>query len=234
MYIGITERGDAALDLSWQNKRCPKILITKDPNKLIKNTKDFNKCIVHCTITGLGGTEFEPNVPDPEVSLDAYRRLVKFLGPNRVVLRVDPLFPSDERILNKQLEIFKYSISRTRISFLDMFPHVIARLNEKEISLDISGYKNKTHYPLDERLNILNRIKNTYTSKFDIEICGEPGMGCSGCVSMVDIKALGLTLEPKVKTFTQRSACLCLAEKKELLTNKGQCLHGCIYCYWQG
>ena len=43
-----------------------------------------------------------------------------------------------------QLEIFKYSISRTRISFLDMFPHVIARLSEKEISLDISGYKNKT------------------------------------------------------------------------------------------
>ena len=26
--------GDAALDLSWQNKRGPKILITKDPNKL--------------------------------------------------------------------------------------------------------------------------------------------------------------------------------------------------------
>ena len=35
--------------------------------------------------------------------------------------------------------------------------------------------------------------------------------------------------------ITERGdACLCLAEKKELLTNKSQCLHGCIYCYWQG
>ena len=65
--IGITERGDAALDMSWENwvfvQRRPAILISKNPMKLYdevsKLSDSYNfqpNIIVHCTITGLGGT----------------------------------------------------------------------------------------------------------------------------------------------------------------------------------
>jgi len=62
--IGITERGDAALDLGWLpwvEDGKPAILITKDPLKLWKElighllSKKFN-IIIHATITGLGGS----------------------------------------------------------------------------------------------------------------------------------------------------------------------------------
>ena len=67
--IGITERGDAALDTSWfqwvVEEKQPAILITKDPSKLnrILNDLDFApNIIVHATITGFGGTILEPIV----------------------------------------------------------------------------------------------------------------------------------------------------------------------------
>lgn len=71
--IGITERGDAALDTSWEDwvfvQKRPAILISKDPLKLFTEVTSmvdqYGFCpniIVHCTITGFGGTKIEPNV----------------------------------------------------------------------------------------------------------------------------------------------------------------------------
>jgi hypothetical protein len=69
--IGITERGDAGLDLGWLpwvREGKPAILITKDPGTLLKELMlqgkeyppgKFN-VIIHTTITGLGGSVFEP------------------------------------------------------------------------------------------------------------------------------------------------------------------------------
>ena len=87
--IGITERGDAALDWvdwwDWVSDGQPAILITKDPQKLSERlTKiDNPKVIVHATITGWGGTPLEPNVPEPELALRGFADLVARLGPDR-------------------------------------------------------------------------------------------------------------------------------------------------------
>lgn len=69
--IGITEAGDAGLDLSWEDKLQNvdrAVLITKNITpefiKLVIRNKD--KLIVHTTITGYGGTIIEPNVPCPD------------------------------------------------------------------------------------------------------------------------------------------------------------------------
>jgi hypothetical protein len=58
--IGITERGDAALDMgwkSWVSSGRPAILITKNPRLLMDKLLDVESrnIIVHCTITGWGG-----------------------------------------------------------------------------------------------------------------------------------------------------------------------------------
>src|SRR4030042_5411374 len=101
--IGITERGDAALDLSWVNwvmQNKPAILISKDPLKLcsiLEGLKHSN-IIVHATITGYGHSDLEPNVPVVDNAFEGYSRLINKLGNARVVLRVDPVIPSEEGI----------------------------------------------------------------------------------------------------------------------------------------
>jgi len=235
MRIGITERGDAALDFSWKDYSGYKILITKDPKKLIDKSKavDFKKAIIHCTITGLGKTILEPNVPKPEVSLEAYKKFVDYLGPERVVLRVDPLWPEIDFYLENQIPVIEQNISRVRISFLDMYPKVMARLDAINWPKSTAYYydnKWNIHSKLEFRQNELEFIKKIKT---DVEVCGEPGLECTGCISMRDVYALGISPDKiSGKLCNQRMACHCLAEKFELLSNKTQCYHGCIYCYW--
>lgn len=76
VQIGITERGDAAIDTVWKTwvyeKGLPAILITKDTVKLITENPGLfigdelkGNVILHATITGMGGNWLEPNVPNP-------------------------------------------------------------------------------------------------------------------------------------------------------------------------
>jgi len=224
MKIGITERGDAGLDESWRDNLAQvdgAILITKAPQNLYLIP---DNCIVHCTITGYGGTVLEPNVTNPVVALEAAYRLVDALGPDRVVLRIDPIIPTP-----KGLERAKYVLDRDwwgriRVSFLDAYPHVRERFRAKGLTIPWEGL----HAPLETRQWALSELKQIYE---DIEICGEPGLDCTGCVSTRDLKTLGL--EGGTGKSQQRLACACLGQKTELLTSKHPCGHGCLYCYWR-
>ena len=90
--IGITERGDAYIDkYDWQKwvfeEQKPAILITKNPMGILKEfpelfIKDNNSnlkgnVILHATITGLGGTPFEPNVIPYNEQLDGIKEILK-------------------------------------------------------------------------------------------------------------------------------------------------------------
>jgi len=63
-------------------------------------------------------------------------------------------------------------------------------------------------------LKILNEIKIKYPN---VEVCGEPGISCTGCISKLDLDIFGLKYDGDDRT-NQRSVCECLAIKKELLT----------------
>ena len=98
--IGITEAGDAGIDLSWTDKLDSvdgAILITKhitpDFEKEVIKHKD--KIILHATITGFGGTVIEPNVPAPRPEFLALMNLIENGFPiEKVVVRVDPIIPT--------------------------------------------------------------------------------------------------------------------------------------------
>lgn len=226
MKIGITERGDAALHLAWVpwvKEGKPAILITKDPERLCSrlhghDVADAN-IIVHCTITGLGGSKVEPHVPKPHGAIHYYKQLVRMLGMERVILRIDPIIPT-ERGTARARFVASHCETRMRISFLDNYPHVRRRF--RDAGLPVLGYD--FHAPLDTRTHIWQEFGEP-------EVCGEPGMKCSGCVSAKDLKVLGVEVEPG--RSKQRGACMCLAQKHELLNHRGQCKHGCLYCYWK-
>lgn len=227
--IGITERGDAALDLGWLpwvRSDNPAILITKNPGLLLKEilnypVNDVFNCIIHATITGFGGSPLEPNVPNQIESLIAYKRLIQLYSADRVVLRIDPVIPTDEGIRIAE-GVYKHRDpqGRVRVSFLDLYPHVKARFNKAGINLPWDSF----HAPLELRRKAYEKLGRP-------EICGEPDFECTGCISKIDCETLNVA--PEVANKSQRQFCACLINKKELLNSKYPCSHKCIYCYWK-
>jgi DNA repair photolyase len=232
LKIGTTERGDAALDIGWKRhvkdgwNGDPAILITKDPLKLWYQLNQDMNIIVHATITGLPKI-LEPNVPDKEESFIGLERIQKLIGRERTVLRVDPII-CDE--YDKAYAIIKEAIERDlvyrlRISFLDLYPHVKERFSSigYQINQDF-------HADISIREELYNDIKAIFP---DVEVCGEPGLSCSGCVSAKDLEILKQPIPFVSIEGNQRKYCKCLVEKKELLNNRHKCFHGCLYCYWK-
>lgn len=242
MKIGITERGDGGLQINrvlqaLENKEVDgAIIITKFPHLLLNKDIPSNT-IIHCTITGHGGTYIEPGVEPCDYMLVAYKTLVEQYGADRVVLRVDPIIPTMNG-LNVAMRILNKCLGRARISFMDLYSHVRQRFQVTAIYsqlLRAYGDKLQVHVPLEVRREYLDILLDTIDDKpnVSLEVCGEPGMSCVGCVSSIDLTAMGLKIPEKLKEAFIRPGCHCLAMKQELLSKKGQCAARCIYCYWK-
>ncbi|MDW7726881.1 MAG: DUF1848 family protein [Candidatus Methanoperedens sp.] len=226
--IGITERGDAGTDFSWIEKAKQLntqglILVSKRMSRRLTEEARKTNSIIHATITGHGGSLIEPNVLTPEESYLLFSHAIKKLGKERVVLRIDPILPTEEGIKAALgvYEALKHHGTRIRISFLDNYPHVRARFQ----AAGLQPLPYRFHAPLEQR-------KKTAALFSGAEICGEPGFECTGCVSALDLHTLGINIE-NLQRGNQRRDCTCLTIKTELLQRKGQCLHGCLYCYWR-
>lgn len=228
--IGITERGDAGIDLSWYkniHKYDGVILITKVlSSKFIEMSSNCNS-IVHATITGLGKTVYEPNVPDLDYSLYYFNELCERISPERVVLRIDPIIPTEygvKKALNVYNKLYKENgeQTRVRVSLLDNYPHVKNRFRKTGLSPLLYNF----HAPLELRKEILKLFPNA-------EVCGEPGVKSIGCVSEKDLEILGIETPNNISKGFQRSECSCLSVKKEIFTERKQCPNKCLYCYWK-
>lgn len=148
MRIGVTERGDAGLDMGWVGKLHDldgAILITKKiTNKFAKAVLGDLPCptIIHATCTGLGGTAFEPCVPDFTVQLSSVQKLVDHGFPkDRIVLRVDPIVPTPDglaaadRVLRTATGMGLLPGMRMRVSLFDQYKHVVVRFKAANIPL---------------------------------------------------------------------------------------------------
>lgn len=222
--FGITERGDAGLNQSWHSRAHlfdGLVLITKAPH-LIQSLPQ--NALIHCTITGYGGTILEPGVQPPSVTVPAYHNLVDHYGSERVVLRIDPIIPTCKDIERAQ-SIYEHARSRVRISFIDAYPHVQQRFKEAGLPpLATGGW---LHFPLDIR-------RQAFEQYFpSAEICSEPDLPCTGCISPRDYKAIGVIPPENAGRKGQRSNCNCLSTKHELLPDRRPCDHHCLYCYWR-
>lgn len=235
MKFGITERGDAALDLSWVKKMCPgNIIISKEltPNLASVLLDNASRIIFHMTCTGYGRTVIEPNVPAPEETKSAVCGLIAAGFPvSHIVLRVDPIIPTAKGIARAKhiLDLFRETgIKRVRYSYLDMYPHVIKRFGQAGYPVPYSSF---TAPP--EMQDAAEKMLKGFQNVYELEACAEKTPNQLGCLSQKDYDILGLPFSPKENEFAkQRPMCLCCADKTELLTSKTQCAHGCIYCYW--
>lgn len=243
------------------NKMDMTILITKNItdrflHKILECHNKNHKIILHATCTGWGNTLLEPNVPSYVNQLDQLRKLIDLGFPiSQCVLRIDPIIPTtingiefpgidfnDIKIdgidqVNKVLLYAQFlnltPAMRVRISVVDEYNHVKRRLTNMGYSTIYDGtrkYPNST-----ELARVKNLLNNWPTIQF--ETCAEPylknfNVEHTGCVSKKDLKIFGLTPDTDMLNPQNRTGCLCLGGKTELLENKKRCPHQCAYCYW--
>lgn len=246
MKIGITERGDAGIDLSWYGKLYSvdgAVLITKNitdkfTNLVLKSTKPV---IVHCTCTGYGHTPLEPNVPEPTKQLDSLKALIdRGFNPENCVLRIDPIMPTENGMKRLKAVIGYFlsldtGVSRVRVSLVDEYPHV----RERYKRLGIEPVYHGGFSPSKEQMQMVADVLNSFPLAY--ETCAEDRFVrmldngvATGCVGQKDLSIMGLpAYESPFENPQNRSGCHCLACKTELLTNRCQCPHGCLYCYWK-
>ena len=241
--IGVTEAGDAGIDLSWVQKMGTvdgAVVITKQiTHGFLDAVLDYQKkLIVHATLTGYGGSVLEPCVPTPDEQFEAVKALVDSgFSQEKIVIRVDPLIPT-EKGLNKALKVIETCMDdgfrRYRVSVLDMYRHVRNRFRSIGLPLPYGENQFASREQLAEADAMLREAAAYWqglgqqANGLRIESCAEPYLRYPircGCVSSHDLELLGLDASD--------ANCMCYSGMVELLSHKHPCSHGCLYCYWR-
>ena len=259
LRIGITERGDAGIDLSWRNhlnRVNGAILITKKitpefSETLLEEHKNGRPLILHATCTGWGHSWLEPNVPTPEEQINAVKSLLNNGFPiERLVLRIDPIIPTNEGLRRFRSVIqtaedrgLPVKTMRKRISIMDEYPHVKERLTALGKESFYGDYFYAAPWLMRNTAKVIDEIITKWgPGAVGFESCAEPKLAemtknlkATGCVSEKDIEILGLNKDelPTAVNGQHRNGCLCCTAKTELLTNRNRCPNGCLYCYWK-
>lgn len=250
--IGITERGDAGRDQSWApqveaGEVDLAILITKCISQaMIDNVIRLHdagkRFIVHCGCTGWGGTNIEPGSPAAIVQLRSLLMLLKAGFPvDHCVLRIDPIIPLPDglyrsgAVLRLADRLIGLENLRVRISVMDDYAHVKKRFIDAGLQ---PVYPERQFYATPDQFHEVQRLCEEFP-KVTFETCAEkslfgPNIKAQGCVSDQDLAIVGIKRVSDAGINPQnRSGCLCLSGKKELLTQKHPCASRCLYCYWQ-
>lgn len=247
--IGVTETYDPSFDFSWMDNLYPvNIIITKNLSDGMEDrllTEEVKRtCILHLTCTGWGGTFMEPGVDSYVSTIHKYRRLIiNGFDPSHVVLRLDPIIPTEEGIERARSVLVgftnleeQYRIKRCRVSVLDNYKHVSERF--KNIGFNL-GYE-EFQAP-GEMFDKIEMMLIPYSDKFDFEICAEPELYIAkdefvGCVSQKDIDLINPDFPVTLGSITrkQRPWCMCPDNKTNIIRRKpGRCPNKCVYCYWR-
>lgn len=239
--IGVTETYDPSFDYSWvDNLRPVNIIITKSlTNKMIDTllTEECMKtCIVHLTVTGWGHSYVEPGVGNTVWSREQYDKLIKSgFSPLRVILRVDPIIPTDKGIVAASM-VFKTfedtPINTVRVSILDMYKHVLERYTLKGLTPPYDTF----HAPRDMMYKV-DELLRSWKRRYDFVGCAErylKNVRQVGCVSEEDIKLIPDSKVTIEGNGNFRKYCLCPSNKVNIIRRKpSRCPFKCIYCFWK-
>lgn len=242
--IGVTERGDPSLDTSWVGK-LPQvdgaIIISKNLTPWLRSTLVANqdKCILHASITGYGGTVVERNLPKWQDSLLYLRDLVEMGFPqSHIVVRVDPIIPTERgvsRARNVIIAACESGFKRFRVSVLDGYRHVRERFDRIGAPWPYGSQMQASAEQMEQVDEMVREVQERF-DRVVVEACAERKLKNArhwGCVSAYDLDILGLKCDEIDAVGYQRSGCMCYSGKRELLANKEQCPYRCLYCYWR-
>ncbi|RJP23559.1 MAG: DUF1848 family protein [Candidatus Abyssobacteria bacterium SURF_5] len=216
------------------------VLWTKNPSNLLEHdvlrrTLGRYALYLHFTITGLGSTLLEPNVPPARQMLGLLGPLVDFIGsPQRIRIRFDPIvhLQADDGRTYCNLDKFEeiaaaaaeLGILTFSISWMCAYRKMVSRLRRNGLSeMPLSREERDQEYR-----HLLN-LSSRYNIK--LNCCSVPGLPVSRCIDGELLAELHPERLPcsTAKAKDQRADCGC-TESFDIGWYH-HCPHGCIYCY---
>ena len=218
------------------------VVWTKDATNLLQHARlraalaRVGQVFVHWTVTGLGGSFLEPNVPPPEAQLALLDQVVAFVSdPRRVHWRYDPLIGAtrgEERLTNLDLDLF-YGLARAfaqagvpavHTSFVTPYRKVLRRLAAAGVQLD-------TPSP-DQQRDFLQSL-STLAAELGLGLitCSQPGFPVRRCIDGELLISLHPTHAPcrTDRARGQRDLCGCTTSLD--IGRYLPCPNRCLYCY---
>ena len=197
---------------------------------------------IHFSISGLGGTKYEPHVLPYTKMLDAIEGYIKEgLDPNMVTVRIDPIVPGVTKRSDIEQIIKRCAAMGVHIRFSVMDQYKTTAKYMEALGYDYSKFYNVVNRNVrDAKPEVIQAIAqfvvNTakkYGVK-EVSSCAEniniPGVKKEGCLSANAVNnMLGTSLE--LPEGGQRGNCSCFGGKIDMLKYSDKCLSGCGYCY---
>ena len=216
-------------------------LITKhDGLPMLKLLQTKIPKLIHFSITGLGGTKYEPGVMKYNDFLDKIQDYIhQGLDPEAVTIRIDPIIPEltkFEDIENIVKRSAAMGIKRIRFSIMDAYSNTRKAMTDLGYPVDTyyNGFNPKADY-VDKIATFMLSLKEKYG--ITLGTCSEKlvrkGISKEGCLSVSAVnKMLGTSIEDKGEdNNTQRKLCSCYGGKVDALQYSNNCASHCIYCY---
>jgi len=251
LAIGVTSKTDAVFDIGWikwANEGKPTVLLTKNFIELHKkypyvvNTKHI---MVSVTLTGNGGTVFEPNIPTMEEHFEYFEKLSDE-ERKRILIRIDPIVPIHRFFKNSLIVYLKckeLGFEHFAISCLDIYCTQKDGYIEKNLPKELEEELNEIYFG-ENTVNLIEpqaqdcwKVHADYKlRKFifdffpDARICNEPNFKC-GCGTSIEMRILGYNLNdyPTIEGINQGLYCGCEIVKVEI-SESHNCQYKCSYC----
>ena len=217
-------------------------IITKHDGLPIENLlKHKIPKIIHFSITGLGGTKYEPGVMKPNDLLDRIQAMLKLgLDPESVTIRIDPIVPgvtSTKMIENIVKRASEMGIKTIRFSIMDQYK--TTKKYMEELGYDYSKfYDGVSMHARDDVREQIETFMDSLIDKYGVTMstCSEPLSSNSrikrdACLSVNAVNNMLGTNVPQSAGTGKRKLCSCFGGKTDLLKYDNVCASSCAYCY---
>lgn len=217
-------------------------IITKHDGLPIENLlKHKIPKIIHFSITGLGGTKYEPGVMKPNDLLDRIQAMLKLgLDPESVTIRIDPIVPgvtSTKMIENIVKRASEMGIKTIRFSIMDQYK--TTKKYMEELGYDYSKfYDGASMHARDDVREQIETFMDSLIEKYGVTMstCAEPLSSNSrikrdACLSVNAVNNMLGTNVPQSAGTGKRKLCSCFGGKTDLLKYDNVCASSCAYCY---
>ena len=205
----------------------------------------------HYTITGIGGSSVEPNIPGTGKAIDDFLRVREGLPDSRAIQwRYDPIVLTDE--LDESYHVKKFAMIAQRlrgatgvvnVSFIEPYVKSVRRLKEHETTSfrQVDPERHKTTARKKEQIRqvtvqrggeLLRELSACAVQHgMQLRSCCNPefGIPASQCIGKELFSAYGDGIVEHLRQGPSRPSCQCLKVVDIGMDNT--CMGGCKYCY---
>jgi len=208
---------------------------------LLDGLRKYDQLYFHFTITGLGGTQVEREVPAPEAALRQLDPLLDLAGrPECISLRFDPVIYWKEKDEAKtNLRFFEKLAGRAAVKGIRDIRFSFAQwYGKSRRRADKLGFRYVDPAVEEKRkdASYLSAVARSYG--LNLYVCSQdfaadvPGIRPSACIDGRLLQELHPEAAPVSvrKDRTQRRECRC-TESIDIGSYTQACPHSCVYCY---